>query len=215
MWAGLMRGTKKDRVWLTIKGNPMINWHTTWHQLWLDWGPLRLRQPLVDQQANETSRPLSAKEAWAIVRPEVEKFDSTATLRAVQSQGQVFADGRAQGWQFSVDALSRRAQGVFRWCLVEESGSQVVREVAPFPAIGSPIHRVVASGHGPSRLLDAAWDKMREDAIDLPGDFSDSTLLANALQTSDWDPAEMFLQPSPGAAFWRARCADKELSLVI
>ena len=192
----------------------MTNWHDTWQQLWLDWGPSRLRAPLIDHHAADPCEPLSAQEAWSRVRPEVEKFDPSAKLRSVQSEGLVHADGRAHGWVFAVDAITRRAQGVFKWRLMDQEGrSELVRELSPFPAIGSPLQRIVAGGYGPAKLLDAAWDKMREDAIDLSPDFMDSTLLASSLAIEGVEPSEMFLQPSHETFCWKARAHDKEVAL--
>lgn len=160
----------------------MTNWHDSWHHLWLNWGS-RLNAPSIDQKQMTSSSPLSAREAFNEVWPEIEKFDAQAKLRSVQSEGDVLPDGRAHGWAFYVDGISHRAKGVFRWHL-SESGSEMVRELAPFPAIGSPIHRIFSMGHGGEKMLVAAWKKMREDAFDLPINFEDSTEVAASLCAS-------------------------------
>lgn len=192
----------------------MTNWHDAWQQMWIEWGPVRLRQPVNDRKPSVASAPLSAQEAWMEVLPIVQKFDSQARLRAVQSEG-AQEDGRAAGWEFHIDGLTRRAKGVFKWRLCEGKG-ELVRELAPFPPIGSPVHRVVSSGYGSAKLLDAAWEKMREGAIDLPRDFEDSTRHATSFSrqaSANGGHMEMALSTTGGAPAWRALVDGREFTL--
>lgn len=192
----------------------MTNWHDSWHHLWFNWGS-RLRAPLIDQKEIAFSIPLSAREAFERVWPEIEKFDPESKLRSIQSEGEVLADGRAHGWAFHVDAINRRAKGVFHWHL-SKNGSEIVRELAPFPAIGSPIHRIVSMGQGGEKMLDAAWKKMREDASDLPIDFEDSTEVAASLWANMPDGlgrGSVFLNATREAATWEAWGRGKVVEL--
>ena len=161
----------------------MINWNTAWGKMWIH-SPRRLNQPLhlKETHTQGVHVPVSAKEAWQQVLKHWNEgvLGSCKALTSIESAGTLFDNGRGTHWHFEVDLLDQSAKATINWSLIWDGVSQkwvathIEVTAAPYPAIGSPIHRVVALGHGSTRLLEGAWKQMREQSIDISDHFIDT-----------------------------------------
>lgn len=162
----------------------MINWNKLWSKMW--WSHLagNVKSPHWDNQEFPLGAHLTSRQAWARVRPHLEKFAHQACLRSIEAPAGVRPDGCADAWKFSVDVPTRHAQGYIQWSRHQDEGVDRIECCwYPFPAIGSPQHILAASGEMPERWLSACWDAMRDQAHDIPEDFMDSSdLLSLASQ---------------------------------
>lgn len=161
----------------------MINWNTFWSRIWLPHSPGQLKSPHWNKQDFPLGKPLTARQAWEMVRGCINKFDKKATLRSILAPSGVSPEGRAKAWEFGVDAPTRRAQGQFKWAMCQQEGvDRIECHVYPFPAIGSPQHILASSGQMPDKWLDACWASMREHARDIPEDFVDSVEALSSIE---------------------------------
>lgn len=173
----------------------MFTWPEFWN-FWWNWGaPPVVKEPQSAQVALPRSASLSARRALDMIQKEVEKADTGAVLKSINAPQGVDKEGKAVAWDFFFDLPNHRAQGLFEW-RIEVSPDRhawheayVLRKTTPFPAIGSPVHRMVSGGFSSAKLLMDAWNSMRDQAVDMPLDFIDSPDAVKWLQERGlkWD----------------------------
>lgn len=159
----------------------MINWFAPWNISWLGFGSGHLKVPENTVHTLPRSTTLSARKALDMIARFVEEFDKSAILRSISAPQGVDEEGKAAAWDFSFDAPTRRAQAIFEWRVLQSPDrhawhdTQLTCKLMPFPPVASPVHRIVSSGFSSDRLLEGAWKSMRDVAVDMPLDFSDSS----------------------------------------
>jgi hypothetical protein len=121
--------------------------------------------------------PLSAVEAFALVRPIAEQYGDDARMYLVLS-ADVNPSGLAPTWEFHYIYQERHAEGRFtsRTGAASTSGeAQVHTVVTPFPVPGTPEHTMVQSGGYMITIVEQAWQARLDRIMGLPTEFHDST----------------------------------------
>ena len=121
--------------------------------------------------------PLSAVEAFALVRPVVEQYGEDARLFLVLS-ADVNPSGLAPSWEFHYIFPERHAEGRFitRTATSSVSGHAELHSVVmPYPQPGTPEHTMIKSGGYMITIVEQAWQARLERIDGLPLEFHDST----------------------------------------
>lgn len=159
----------------------MVNWFSPWNLL--SRTHVRLNQPVFKECEDNSACLLTAGEAWNHAVGSFGWDETHVAIKEIESVGGVNTDGTAFSWRFCIDLLDQQATATVVWeslrgaqgCVI---GGRLRCTSSPYPVIGSPIHQIVAQGMGSEKLLNAAWQQMRENSSDLPWDFIDSDQVA-------------------------------------
>lgn len=167
----------------------MVNWFSPWNLV--SRTHVRLNQPVLKEHTDDCPHVLTAQEAWKHIVKNYGWNENSVALKEIESVGVVNNDGTAFGWRFCVDLLDQQGNAVVVWEILREPmgcvvGNRLRCTSTPYPVIGSPIYQVVSHGMGSEKLLDAAWEQMREKSQDLSWDFVDSDQIALEVFEKGW-----------------------------
>jgi hypothetical protein len=179
-----------------------------------------MKQEVTYSRDVEVSRlPITAWQAFQLVRPAVRELDWQYQLKMITSQQGLTSNGTSAHWEFFFDLIRRRAEVVCEWVLpwdeaLDNYGQARARLAAtPFPAVNSPIRSAVREGKLLHQQMIAMWRQECERRPTLPTQFRDTDVaLADfTRQGLDISQAEFSLytgQSPQGRLSWIAQTRD-------
>ncbi len=141
--------------------------------LQFDFGEGRITGPFYYREEIEgPGGPVSPGETADVVLAMAQAFDSQARLIRVVSQRGVDSDGRALAWQFEFLFPARWGQGSVILTVEEPGLESVAIQVRPFPAPGSAMANMLATGQ--DGFVEQQWKVEQERHSPLPLPFVDT-----------------------------------------
>ena len=140
--------------------------------------------------------PITAGQAYQVVRPLAQELDRQARLKLIVSQPGVQTDGRSTHWELFFDLTQRRAKAVCEWVLPRDKAmhayqpSQITIAVTPFPPENSPIRQAVRDGKLLHQQMIGMWRQECRRQPDLPTPFRDSDLAMADFLRQGLDPGQ-------------------------
>lgn len=173
-----------------------------------DFGEGRLTEPFYHrEEIDSPGGPVSPGETADVVMGMAQSFDSGARLTRVVSQRGVDTDGRALAWQFEFVFPERWGQGSVVVSVEEPGMESMAIQVRPFPAPGSAMANMLATGQ--TGFVEQQWkvELERHQSLSLP--FKDTISVVEDWRNSGKigklgvDYQLEALQPALGGPVWQ------------